>query len=168
MFIDIYIQESDKKGETIYLFNDVLSRKDLYAYSLFDELINIKDGLWKDKKLVSIDGCWGELKVTKEDILYFIDEVNAKYTLDREEFIQHQAQFLSKEDLNRLKKSERKDINNSSEKQKVMELDEDKSYWLVAIESQGLLNPEAFQLDVKIIPDDDETKLSNGFIYIYQ
>jgi len=135
MFIDIYIQESDKKGETIYLFNDVLSRKNLYAYSLFDELINIKDGLWKDKKLVSIDGCWGELKVTKEDILYFIDEVNAKYTLDREEFIQHQAQFLSKEDLNRIKKSERKDINNSSEKQKVMELDEDKSYWLVAIES---------------------------------
>jgi len=135
MFIDIYIQESEKKGETIYLFNDVLSRKDLYAYSLFDELINIKDGLWKDKKLVSIDGCWGELKVTKEDILYFIDEVNAKYTLDREEFIQHQAQFLSKEDLNRIKKSERKDINNSSEKQKVMELDEDKSYWLVAIES---------------------------------
>ena len=138
MVIDIYIEESEKKGETIYLFNDfndVLSRKDLYAYSLFDELINIKDGLWKDKKLVSIDGCWGELKVTKEDILYFIDEVNAKYTLDREEFIQHQAQFLSKEDLNRLKKSERKDINNSSEKQKVMELDEDKSYWLVAIES---------------------------------
>lgn len=138
MFIDIYIQESEKKGETIYLFNDfndVLSGKDLYAYSLFDELINIKDGLWKDKKLVSIDGCWGELKVTKEDILYFIDEVNAKYTLDREEFIQHQAQFLSKEDLNRIKKSERKDINNSSEKQKVMELDEDKSYWLVAIES---------------------------------
>ena len=135
MFIDIYIQESEKKGETIYLFNDVLSTKDLYAYSLFDELINIKDGLWKDKKLVSIDGCWGELKVTKEDILYFIDEVNAKYTLDREEFIQHQAQFLSKEDLNRIKKSERKDINNSSEKQKVMELDEDKSYWLVAIES---------------------------------
>jgi len=135
MFIDIYIQESEKKGETIYLFNDVLSRKNLYAYSLFDELINIKDGLWKDKKLVSIDGCWGELKVTKEDILYFIDEVNAKYTLDREEFIQHQAQFLSKEDLNRIKKSERKDINNSSEKQKVMELDEDKSYWLVAIES---------------------------------
>lgn len=131
----IYIKESEKKGETIYLFNDVLSRKDLYAYSLFDELINIKDGLWKDKKLVSIDGCWGELKVTKEDILYFIDEVNAKYTLDREEFIQHQAQFLSKEDLNRIKKSERKDINNSSEKQKVMELDEDKSYWLVAIES---------------------------------
>ena len=135
MFIDIYIQESEKKGETIYLFNDVLSRKNLYAYSLFDELINIKDGLWKDKKLVSIDGCWGELKVTKEDILYFIDEVNAKYTLDREEFIQHQAQFLSKEDLNRIKKSERKDINNSSEKQKVMELDEDKSYWLVTIES---------------------------------
>ena len=135
MFIDIYIKESEKKGETIYLFNDVLSRKDLYAYSLFDELINIKDGLWKDKKLVSIDGCWGELKVTKEDILYFIDEVNAKYTLDREEFIQHQAQFLSKEDLNRIKKSERKDINNSSEKQKVMELDEDKSYWLVTIES---------------------------------
>ena len=138
MVIDIYIKESEKKGETIYLFNDfndVLSRKDLYAYSLFDELINIKDGLWKDKKLVSIDGCWGELKVTKEDILYFIDEVNAKYTLDREEFIQHQAQFLSKEDLNRIKKSERKDINNSSEKQKVMELDEDKSYWLVTIES---------------------------------
>ena len=135
MVFDIYIKESDKKGETIYLFNDVLSRKDLYAYSLFDELINIKDGLWKDKKLVSIDGCWGELKVTKEDILYFIDEVNAKYTLDREEFIQHQAQFLSKEDLNRIKKSERKDINNSSEKQKVMELDEDKSYWLVTIES---------------------------------
>ena len=135
MFIDIYIKEIEKKGETIYLFNDVLSSKDLYAYSLFDELINIKDGLWKDKKLVSIDGCWGELKVTKEDILYFIDEVNAKYTLDREEFIQHQAQFLSKEDLNRIKKSERKDINNSSEKQKVMELDEDKSYWLVAIES---------------------------------
>ena len=135
MVIDIYIKESEKKGETIYLFNDVLSRKDLYAYSLFDKLINIKDGLWKDKKLVSIDGCWGELKVTKEDILYFIDEVNAKYTLDREEFIQHQAQFLSKEDLNRIKKSERKDINNLSEKQKVMELDEDKSYWLVAIES---------------------------------
>ncbi len=67
--------------------------------------------------------------------MYFIDEVNAKYTLDREEFIQHQAQFLSKEDLNLIKKSERKDINNSSEKQKVMELDEDKSYWLVAIES---------------------------------
>ena len=138
MVFDIYIKESDKKGETIYLFNDfndVLSRKDLYAYSLFDELINIKDGLWKDKKLVSIDGCWGELKVTKEDILYFIDEVNAKYTLDSEEFIQDQAQFLSKEDLNRIKKSERKDINNSSEKQKVMELDEDKSYWLVTIES---------------------------------
>ena len=135
MFIDIYIEESEKKGETIYLFKDVHSRKDLYAYSLFDELINIKDGLWKDKELVSIDGCWGELKVTKEDILYFIDEVNAKYTLDREEFIQHQAQSLSKEDLNRIKKSERKDINNSSEKQKAMELDEDKSYWLVAIES---------------------------------
>tara|TARA_B110000263_G_C15246803_1_gene482117 strand:- start:1028 stop:1204 length:177 start_codon:yes stop_codon:yes gene_type:complete len=31
-----------------------------------------------------------------------------------------------------------------------------------------LFDPEAFQLDVKIIPDDDETKLSNGFIYIYQ
>jgi len=31
-----------------------------------------------------------------------------------------------------------------------------------------LYDPEAFQLDVKIIPDDDETKLSNGFIYIYQ
>ena len=66
MFIDIYIKESEKKGETIYLFNDVHSRKDLYAYSLFDELINIKDGLWKDKELVEIDGCWGKLKVKKD------------------------------------------------------------------------------------------------------
>jgi len=31
-----------------------------------------------------------------------------------------------------------------------------------------LFEPEAFHLDVKIIPDDDETKLPNGFIYIYQ
>jgi len=31
-----------------------------------------------------------------------------------------------------------------------------------------LFEPEAFHLDVKIIPDDDETKLSNGFIYIFQ
>ena len=121
MLIYIYIQEIDKKGETIYLFNDdYIKRKDIYAYSLLTELINIKDGLWKDKELVEIDGCWGELKVTKEDILYFIDEVNARYTLDRGD---------------RIKKSERKSINNSPETQKVMELDDDKSYWLIGIES---------------------------------
>ena len=119
MFFDIYIKYEDKE-DIIYLFKDVFSKKGAYAYSLFVELININDGLWKGKELVSIDGCWGELKVKKKDLLYFIERVNLR--------------SLSEKKLITLKDKEKKGVY-SSEKRKIMELDDDKSYWLVAVES---------------------------------
>ena len=43
--------------KTIKLFTDPWDNRGYYAYSLFTELVNEQDGLWKDKKFASIDFC---------------------------------------------------------------------------------------------------------------
>ena len=63
----------------IHLFADPYDYRDSYAYSLFVELVNEKDGLWKKKKFVESDGCWGEVIVKKSDLDYYFDEVHKRY-----------------------------------------------------------------------------------------
>ena len=65
----------------------------------------------KWKKFVEIDGCWGEVIVKKDDLLYFIDEVNNR--------------MMEEKDV----------LDNRSERDKVMEIDDNRNYRLVAIES---------------------------------
>ena len=116
MLFDIKIYEHwiDNPGnetgsiKTIKLFTDPYDGRDYYAYSLFTELVNEQDGLWKDKKFASIDFCWGEVVVKKDDLLFFIDEVN--------------------------KRAEKVGIH-TPERDKVMEIDENRNYRLEAIES---------------------------------
>jgi hypothetical protein len=116
MLFDIKIYEHwiDNPGnetgsiKTIKLFTDPWDNRGYYAYSLFTELVNEQDGLWKDKKFASIDFCWGEVVVKKDDLLFFIDEVN---------------------------KRARKVGIHTPERDKVMEIDENRNYRLEAIES---------------------------------
>ena len=64
MIFDIRIYEHwiDNPGneaggiKDIHLFADPYDKRDYYAYSLFVELVNEKDGLWKKKKFVESDG----------------------------------------------------------------------------------------------------------------
>ena len=116
MLFEIYIYEHwiDNPGneadsiKTIHLFDDLEDSRDLYAYSLFCELVNEKDGLWKKKKFVETDGCWGEVIVKKNDLLYFIDEVNNRVM---------------------------EEVVHTPERDRVMEIDNNRKYRLVAIES---------------------------------
>ena len=119
MLFDIKIYEHwiDNPGnetgsiKTIKLFTDPWDNRGYYAYSLFTELVNEKDGLWKKKKFVEIDGCWGEMIVKKDDLLYFIDEVNNR--------------MMEEKDV----------LDDRSGRDKVMEIDDNRNYRLVAIES---------------------------------
>ena len=128
MFFDINIYEHwiDNPGneaggiKDIHLFADPNDYRDSYAYSLFIELVNEKDGLWKKKKLVEVDGCWGEVIVKKSDLVYFFDEVNKRY--------------LGEDKFNDLMAKDEKGIY-ATEKKEVMVLDDNKNYRLVASES---------------------------------
>ena len=104
----------------IHLFADPNDYRDSYAYSLFIELVNEKDGLWKKKKFVEVDGCWGEVIVKKSDLVYFFDEVNKRY--------------LGEDEFNALMAKDEKGIY-ATEKKEVMVLDDNKNYRLVASES---------------------------------
>ena len=104
----------------IHLFADPYDDRDYYAYSLFVELVNEKDGLWKKKKFVETDGCWGEVIVKKSDLIYFFDEVNKRY--------------LGEDKFNDLMAKDEKGIY-ATEKKEVMVLDDNKNYRLVASES---------------------------------
>ena len=116
MLFDIKVYEhwidnpGNEKGsiKTIKLFTDPYDNRDYYAYSLFTELVNKENGLWKDKELSSIDFCHGEVVVNKDELLYFIDEVH---------------------------KRAEKVGTHSSERDKVMEIDENRKYRLEVIES---------------------------------
>ena len=65
MLFDIKIYEHwiDNPGnetgsiKTIKLFTDPWDNRGYYAYSLFTELVNEQDGLWKDKNFAAIDFC---------------------------------------------------------------------------------------------------------------
>ena len=115
MLFDIKIYEHwiDNPGnetgsiKTIHLFKDSYDAR-YYAYSLFTELVNEQDGLWKDKELSSIDFCHGEVVVNKDDLLFFIDEVH--------------------------KRADKAGID-SPERDDVMKIDENRKYRLEAIES---------------------------------
>ena len=116
MLFDIKIYEHwiDNPGnetgsiKTIKLFTDPWDNRGYYAYSLFTELVNEQDGLWKDKNFAAIDFCWGEVVVKKDDLLFFIDEVN---------------------------KRAEKVGTHTPERDKVMEIDENRNYRLEVIES---------------------------------
>ena len=115
MLFDIKVYEhwidnpGNEKGsiKSINLFADSYDDR-YYAYSLFTELVNKENGLWKDKKFSSIDFCHGEVLVKKDDLLFFIDEVY---------------------------KRAKKVGADSPERDKVMEFDENRNYRLEAIES---------------------------------
>ena len=119
MLFEIYIYEHwiDNPGneadsiKTIHLFDDLEDSRDSYAFGLFCELVKEKDGLWKKKKFVETDGCWGEVIVKKDDLLYFIDEVNNR--------------MMEEKDV----------LDDRSGRDKVMEIDDNRNYRLVAIES---------------------------------
>ena len=104
----------------IHLFADPYDYRDSYAYSLFIELVNEKDGLWKKKKFVEVDGCWGEVIVKKSDLIYFFDEVNKRY--------------LGEDKFNDLMAKDEKGIY-ATERKELMVIDENRNYRLVAVES---------------------------------
>ena len=104
----------------IHLFADPYDYRDSYAYSLFIELVNEKDGLWKKKKFVETDGCWGEVIVKKSDLIYFFDEVNKRY--------------LGEDKFNSLMAKDEKGIY-ATERKELMVIDENRNYRLVAVES---------------------------------
>lgn len=111
MFFDVYI-ETWNKGKGTHLFDLYTSnsadvdRPEIYAYSIFTDLISNKGGLWKDKEFYSIDGAWGGVKVCKSDILYFIERVNTEA-----------------------------EVKSSLNMDKVLNLDDNKDYSLVGCES---------------------------------
>ena len=126
MIFDIQIENWPIKKREPVLFklfdeNSLSSSNAAYhAFSLLFELINKEKGLWKDKEVSGLDACWFSVKVNKNDILYFIDEVNLR--------------CMSEHQLNFTKKQE-KDGMYSEEKEDVMTLDNEKYYTLTAIES---------------------------------
>mgnify|MGYP001160774111 FL=1 len=104
----------------IHLFADPYDDRDYYAYSLFVELVNEKDGLWKKKKFVEHDGCWGEVIVKKSDLDYYFDEVHKRY--------------FGVDELKDLMEIDEEGIY-VTEKKKMMVLDDKKKYRLEAMES---------------------------------
>ena len=128
MIFDISIYEHwiDNPGnetgsiKDIHLFADPNDNRDSYAYSLFTELVNEKDGLWNKKKLIEDDGCCGEVIVKKSDLIYFFDEVNKRY--------------LGEDKFNDLMAKDEKGIY-ATERKELMVIDENRNYRLVAVES---------------------------------
>ena len=128
MLFDIRIYEHwiDNPGneaggiKDIHLFADPYDKRDYYAYSLFVELVNEKDGLWKKKKFVESDGCWGEVIVKKSDLDYYFDEVHKRY--------------FGVDELKDLMEIDEEGIY-ITEKKKMIVLDDKKKYRLEAIES---------------------------------
>ena len=98
MYFETYIADDSRKK----LF-DILGYPDSNstAFSVMFELINRKTGEWKDKEIlgVSTSGC---VRVSKKDILYFIDKCCKK------------GDFSNKSKWNK----------------EVMELDDKKDYWI--------------------------------------
>jgi hypothetical protein len=82
MYVDVYIEPWTKDGtKSFYLYTTSahgVNRWELYANEVFINLINEKNGLWKDKKMRFIDGAWGEVRVKKSDIIDFIDKVDTE------------------------------------------------------------------------------------------
>ena len=128
MLFDIKIYEHwiDNPGnetgsiKDIHLFSDSDDNRDSYAYSLFTELVNEKDGLWKKKKFVESDGCWGEVIVKNSDLDYYFDEVHKRY--------------FGVDELKDVMEIDEEGIY-ITEKKKMMVLNDKKKYRLEAIES---------------------------------
>ena len=124
--IKIYEHWIDNPGnetgsiKNIHLFADSNDYRDSYAYSLFTELVNEKDGLWKKKKFVESDGCWGEVIVKISDLDYFFDEVHKRY--------------FEVDELKDLMEIDEEGIY-VTEKKKMIVLDDKKKYRLEAMES---------------------------------
>ena len=70
------------------------------------ELQNKKKGLWKDKEISGLDACWLSVKVNKNDILYFIDEVNLRCKS------KHQLDFIKKKEKDGIYLKEKEDVMN--------------------------------------------------------
>ena len=104
----------------IHLFADPYDDRDYYAYSLFVELVNEKDGLWKKKKFEEVDGCWGVVVVNKSDLDYYFDEVHKRY--------------FEVDELKDLMEIDEEGIY-VTEKKKMIVLDDKKKYRLEAMES---------------------------------
>jgi len=111
MYIDVSIETWHKNTGThlFYLYttgNHGADRFEIDAFRVFKELINNENGLWKDKQFKSIDNSWGAVKVTKSDIIDFIEKVNKEIRGD-----------------------------SADNMEKVVVLDDDKYYALVGCES---------------------------------
>ena len=79
MFIDIHIETWTESKHILNLYStdkSPVDRLEIDAFRIFKNLINNEDGLWKDKKIKSYDGSWGAIKVSKSDIIFFINAVN--------------------------------------------------------------------------------------------
>ena len=78
MIFDIWIEEWSSKTKKMprvcHLFSGN-NDKGYKAFSLTKKLINRENGLWKDKELISIDSDYGAVKVSKDDLLFFIKKI---------------------------------------------------------------------------------------------
>tara|TARA_Y100000994_G_scaffold43372_1_gene33918 strand:+ start:533 stop:850 length:318 start_codon:yes stop_codon:yes gene_type:complete len=76
MIFDIWIEEWSKKSKKMphicQLFSENYDKGK--AFSLVTKLINREKGVWKNKDLISIDSAYGAVKVSKDDLLFFIDK----------------------------------------------------------------------------------------------
>ena len=88
MYVDVYVEKWTKDGSnSFYLYTTSahgVDRWELYANTVFNNLINEKNGLWRDKKMRFIDGAWGEVQVKKSDIIEFIEKVDEEIGKDNE------------------------------------------------------------------------------------
>jgi len=77
MIFDIWIEEWSKKPKKMpHICNLFSGNYDKgTAFSLINKLINRKQGTWKDKELISLDNAYGAVKVSKDDLLFFIDKL---------------------------------------------------------------------------------------------
>ena len=78
MIFDIWIEEWSSKPKKMPRVCDLYygnNDKGYAAFSLTIKLINRQEGLWKDKELISLDNAYGAVKVSKDDLLFFIKKV---------------------------------------------------------------------------------------------
>ena len=78
MIFDIWVEEWSSKPKKMPVVCRLFSgnnNKGYTAFSLTTKLINREKGLWKDKELISIDSDCGAVKVSKDDLLFFIKKI---------------------------------------------------------------------------------------------
>ena len=78
MIFDIWIEEWSSKPKKMPRLCHLFSGNNdtgHTAFSLTKKLINRHGGIWKDKELISIDSNYGAVKVSKDDLLFFIKKI---------------------------------------------------------------------------------------------